>query len=119
MPRQYADHLRSRSNVSRIVRIIQRMDESGDEPSRCRAAQRQAADVVAHRHIRSTREAKRRRAGAALKSSPTTAQQHLADRREVAAPELKALIINMDTPWRPAGTRRSDTCAMRMPKDRR
>jgi general secretion pathway protein D len=93
------------SNVSRIVRIVQRMDESGDEPIEVIALHNaSAADVV--RIVNSLNQGGQGAEGAA------SAAKIVADDRtnsilltgeKSQRLKLKALIINMDTPLSTGG----------------
>jgi general secretion pathway protein D len=93
------------SNVSRIVRIVQRMDESGDEPIDVIALHNAgAADVV--RIVNSLNQ------GAAGAEGAGAAAKVVADERtnsilltgeKSQRLKLKALIINMDTPLTTGG----------------
>lgn len=93
------------SNVSRIVRIVQRMDESGDEPIEVIALHNaSAADVV--RIVNSLNQGGQGAEGAA------SAAKIVADDRtnsilltgeKSQRLKLKALIINMDTPLSAGG----------------
>jgi general secretion pathway protein D len=93
------------SNVSRIVRIVQRMDESGDEPIEVIALHNaSAADVV--RVVNSLNQGGQGAEGAA------SAAKIVADDRtnsilltgeKSQRLKLKALIINMDTPLATGG----------------
>ncbi|HEV7356644.1 MAG TPA: secretin N-terminal domain-containing protein, partial [Steroidobacteraceae bacterium] len=90
------------SNVSRVVRIIERMDESGDEPIEVIALHNAgAADVV--RIVNSLNQ------GAGTEGAPAKV---VADERtnsvlltgeRSARMRLKALILNMDTPMASGG----------------
>src|ERR1700736_229534 len=93
------------SNVSRIVRIVQRMDESGDEPIEVIALHNaSAADVV--RIVNSLNQ------GAQGATAAAAAAKIVADARTNSILlsgetsqrlKLKALIINMDTPLATGG----------------
>jgi general secretion pathway protein D len=86
------------SNVSRVVRIIERLDESGDEPIEVVALHNAAAaDVV--RIVNSLNQSAGAEGGAIAKivSDDRTNSVLLSGERS-ARLRLKALIINMDTP---------------------
>jgi len=92
------------SNVSRMVRIIQRMDESGDEPVEVIALHNaSAADVV--RVVNSLNQGQGAEgAGAAVKivADERTNSILLTGERSQRL-KLKALIVNMDTPLATGG----------------
>jgi general secretion pathway protein D len=86
------------SNVSRVVRIIERLDESGDEPIEVVALHNAAAaDVV--RIVNSLNQSAGAEGGAIAKivSDDRTNSVLLSGERS-ARLRLKALIVNMDTP---------------------
>src|SRR5713226_666609 len=93
------------SNVSRIVRIIQRMDESGDEPIEVIALHNaSAADVV--RIVNSLNQGGQgaEGAGAAAKIvADDRTNSILLTGEKSQRLKLKALIINMDTPLATGG----------------
>jgi len=93
------------SNVSRIVRIIQRMDESGDEPIEVIALHNaSAADVV--RIVNSLNQGGQgaEAAGAAAKIvADDRTNSILLTGEKSQRLKLKALIINMDTPLATGG----------------
>src|SRR5882724_4308779 len=93
------------SNVSRIVRIIQRMDESGDEPIEVIALHNaSAADVV--RIVNSLTQGGQgaEAAGAAAKIvADDRTNSVLLTGEKSQRLKLKALIINMDTPLSTGG----------------
>ncbi len=93
------------SNVSRIVRIIQRMDESGDEPIEVIALHNaSAADVV--RIVNSLNQGGQgaEAAGAAAKIvADDRTNSVLLTGEKSQRLKLKALIINMDTPLATGG----------------
>src|SRR6266446_723135 len=93
------------SNVSRIVRIIQRMDESGDEPIEVIALHNaSAADVV--RIVNSLTQGGQgaEAAGAAAKIvADERTNSVLLTGEKSQRLKLKALIINMDTPLATGG----------------
>ncbi len=88
------------SNVSRIVRIIERMDESGDEPIEVIPLHNAgAAEVVRVITFAQFGRRRRGRRGAGQSRGRRAHQQRPADRRASPARcRLKALILNMDTP---------------------
>jgi general secretion pathway protein D len=91
------------SNVSRVVRIIERMDESGDEPIEVIPLHNAgAADVV--RIVNSLNQGAGAEAGAIAKvvADERTNSILLTGERS-ARLRLKALIINMDTPMASGG----------------
>ena len=91
------------SNVSRVVRIIERMDESGDEPIEVIPLHNAgAADVV--RIVNSLNSGAGAEAGAIVKvvADERTNSILLTGERS-ARLRLKALIINMDTPMASGG----------------
>jgi general secretion pathway protein D len=91
------------SNVSRIVRIIERMDESGDEPIEVVALHNAgAADVV--RIVNSLNQGQAAEGGAIAKvvADERTNSILLTGERS-ARMRLKALILNMDTPMGAGG----------------
>jgi general secretion pathway protein D len=92
------------SNVSRLVRIIQRMDESGDEPIEVIALHNaSAADVV--RIVNSLNQGQGAEgAGAAVKIvADDRTNSILLTGEKSQRMRLKALIINMDTPLATGG----------------
>jgi general secretion pathway protein D len=92
------------SNVSRLVRIIQRMDESGDEPIEVIALHNaSAADVV--RIVNSLNQGQGAEgAGAAVKIvADDRTNSVLLTGEKSQRMRLKALIINMDTPLATGG----------------
>jgi general secretion pathway protein D len=92
------------SNVSRIVRIIERMDESGDEPIEVIALHNaSAADVV--RIVNSLNQGQGGEgAGAAVKIvADERTNSILLTGEKSQRLRLKALIINMDTPLATGG----------------
>jgi len=93
------------SNVSRIVRIVQRMDESGDEPIEVIALHNAgAADVV--RIVNSINQGAQgaEGAGAAAKIvADERTNSILLTGEKSQRLKLKALIINMDTPLTTGG----------------
>jgi general secretion pathway protein D len=93
------------SNVSRIVRIVQRMDESGDEPIEVIALHNaSAADVV--RVVNSINQGAQgaEAAGAAAKIvADDRTNSILLTGEKSQRLKLKALIINMDTPLATGG----------------
>src|SRR5882724_9986666 len=93
------------SNVSRIVRIVQRMDESGDEPIEVIALHNaSAADVV--RIVNSLTQGGQgaEAAGAAAKIvADDRTNSVLLTGEKSQRLKLKALIINMDTPLATGG----------------
>jgi general secretion pathway protein D len=93
------------SNVSRIVRIVQRMDESGDEPIEVIALHNaSAADVV--RIVNSLNQGGQgaEAAGAAAKIvADDRTNSILLTGEKSQRLKLKALIINMDTPLATGG----------------
>ncbi len=92
------------SNVSRIVRIVQRMDESGDEPIEVIALHNaSAADVV--RIVNSLNQGQGAEgAGAAAKIVADDRTNNILLTGEKSQRlRLKALIINMDTPLATGG----------------
>ena len=92
------------SNVSRIVRIIERMDESGDEPIEVLALHNaSAADVV--RIVNSLNQGQGAEgAGAAVKIvADERTNSVLLTGEKSQRLRLKALIINMDTPLATGG----------------
>jgi general secretion pathway protein D len=92
------------SNVSRIVRIVQRMDESGDEPIEVIALHNaSAADVV--RVVNSLNQGQGAEgAGAAVKIvADERTNSILLTGEKSQRLRLKALIINMDTPLATGG----------------
>jgi general secretion pathway protein D len=92
------------SNVSRIVRIVQRMDESGDEPIEVIALHNAgAADVV--RIVNSLNQGGQgAEAGAAAKVvADDRTNSVLLTGEKSQRLKLKALIINMDTPMSTGG----------------
>src|SRR6202042_2978801 len=91
------------SNVSRVVRIIERMDESGDEPIEVIALHNAgAADVV--RIVNSLSQGAGAEGGAIAKivADERTNSVLLTGERS-ARLRLKALIVNMDTPMASGG----------------
>ncbi len=91
------------SNVSRVVRIIERMDESGDEPIEVIALHNAgAADVV--RIVNSLNQGAGAEGGGIAKivADERTNSVLLTGERS-ARLRLKALIINMDTPMASGG----------------
>ncbi len=93
------------SNVSRIVRIVQRMDESGDEPIEVIALHNaSAADVVRIVNSLSQGAAGAEGAGAAAKIvADERTNSVLLTGEKSQRLKLKALIINMDTPLATGG----------------
>src|SRR3984885_4360694 len=92
------------SNVSRLVRIIQRMDESGDEPIEVIALHNaSAADIV--RVVNSLNQGQGAEgAGAAVKIvADERTNSILLTGEKSQRLRLKALIINMDTPLATGG----------------
>src|SRR6202166_4411904 len=92
------------SNVSRIVRIIQRMDESGDEPIEVIALHNaSAADIV--RVVNSLNQGQGAEgAGAAAKIvADDRTNSILLTGEKSQRLKLKALIVNMDTPLTTGG----------------
>jgi general secretion pathway protein D len=92
------------SNVSRVVRIIQRMDESGDEPIEVIALHNaSAADVV--RVVNSLNQGQGAEgAGAAVKIvADERTNSILLTGEKSQRLRLKALIVNMDTPLTTGG----------------
>jgi general secretion pathway protein D len=92
------------SNVSRLVRIIQRMDESGDEPIEVIALHNaSAADIV--RVINSLNQGQGAEgAGAAVKIvADERTNSILLTGEKSQRLRLKALIVNMDTPLTTGG----------------
>src|SRR6266852_6336689 len=93
------------SNVSRIVRIIQRMDESGDEPIEVIALHNaSAADVV--RIVNSLNQGGQGAEGAAAAAkivADDRTNSILLTGEKSQRLKLKALIINMDTPLATGG----------------
>src|SRR5258707_3391659 len=93
------------SNVSRIVRIVQRMDESGDEPIEVIALHNaSAADVV--RIVNSLNHAGQgaaRAAAAAKIVADDRTNSILLTGEKSQRLQLKALILNMDTPLATGG----------------
>ena len=92
------------SNVSRIVRIIERMDESGDEPIEVIALHNaSAADVV--RIVNSLNQGQGAEGGGArvkIVADERTNSVLLTGEKSPRL-RLKALIINMDTPLATGG----------------
>jgi general secretion pathway protein D len=93
------------SNVSRIVRIVQRMDESGDEPIEVIALHNaSAADVV--RIVNSLNQGGQGAEGAAAAAkivADDRTNSILLTGEKSQRLKLKALIINMDTPLSTGG----------------
>src|SRR5450755_2328639 len=92
------------SNVSRLVRIIQRMDESGDEPIEVIALHNaSAADIV--RVVNSLNQGQGAEgAGAAVKIvADERTNSILLTGEKSQRLRLKALIVNMDTPLTTGG----------------
>jgi general secretion pathway protein D len=92
------------SNVSRVVRIIQRMDESGDEPIEVIPLHNAgAADVV--KTVNSLNQGAGGEAGGALVKvvADDRTNSILLTGERSARLRLKALIINMDTPMASGG----------------
>ncbi len=93
------------SNVSRIVRIVQRMDESGDEPIEVIALHNaSAADVV--RIVNSINQGSQGAEGAAAAAKIVADERTnsiLLTGEKSQRLKLKALIINMDTPLATGG----------------
>jgi general secretion pathway protein D len=93
------------SNVSRIVRIVQRMDESGDEPIEVIALHNaSAADVV--RIVNSINQGGQGAEGAAAAAKIVADERTnsiLLTGEKSQRLKLKALIINMDTPLATGG----------------
>jgi general secretion pathway protein D len=92
------------SNVSRVVRIIQRMDESGDEPIEVIPLHNAgAADVV--RIVNSLNQGAGAEAGGAIVKIVADERTNsiLLTGERSARLRLKALIINMDTPMASGG----------------
>ncbi len=106
------------SNVSRIVRIVERMDESGDEPIEVIPLHNaSAADVV--RTVNSLNQGQGAEgAGAAVKVvADERTNSVLLTGEKSQRLRLKALISQPGhARWRPAATRRCATCATPMPK---
>ena len=101
------------SNVNRIMRIIQRMDESGDEPIEVIPLHNaSAADVV--RIVNSLNQGQGAEGGGAAVKIVADERTNsiLLTGEKSQRLRLKALILNMDTPLPPAETPRSATCAM-------
>jgi general secretion pathway protein D len=92
------------SNVNRIVRIVERMDESGDEPIEVIALHNaSAADVVRIVNFAESRTG-RRGAGAAVKVvADERTNSILLTGEKSQRLRLKALIVNMDTPLATGG----------------
>ena len=104
------------SNVSRMMHIIERMDEAGDEPIEViQLHNAGAADVV--RTVNSINSGAGAEGGALAKvvADDRTNSVLLTGERS-ARLRLKALILNMDTPTRRAAMSRYATCAMPTPK---
>src|ERR1700738_641447 len=93
------------SNVSRIVRIVQRMDESGDEPIEVIALHNAgAADVV--RIVNSINQGAQGAEGAAAAAKIVADERTnsvLLTGEKSQRLKIKALIINMDTPLATGG----------------
>jgi general secretion pathway protein D len=92
------------SNVSRVVRIIQRMDESGDEPIEVIPLHNAgAADVV--KIVNSLNQGAGAEAGGAIVKIVADERTNsiLLTGERSARLRLKALIINMDTPMASGG----------------
>jgi general secretion pathway protein D len=92
------------SNVSRVVRIIQRMDESGDEPIEVIPLHNAgAADVV--KIVNSLNQGAGAEAGGAIVKVVADERTNsiLLTGERSARLRLKALIINMDTPMASGG----------------
>ena len=92
------------SNVSRVVRIIQRMDESGDEPIEVIPLHNAgAADVV--KIVNSLNQGAGAEAGGAIVKvvADDRTNSILLTGERSARLRLKALIINMDTPMASGG----------------
>src|ERR1700728_4436799 len=91
------------SNVSRIVRIVERMDESGDEPIEVIALHNaSAADVV--RDVNSLNQGQGAEGGAAVKIvADERTNSILLTGEKSQRLRLKALMINMDTPLATGG----------------
>src|SRR6202162_6237283 len=93
------------SNVSRIVRIVERMDESGDEPIEVIALHNaSAADVV--RIVNSLNQGGQGAEGAAAAAkivADDRTNSILLTGEKSQRLQLKALIINMDTPLATGG----------------
>jgi len=92
------------SNVNRVVRIIQRMDESGDEPIEVIPLHNAgAADVV--RIVNSLNQGAGAEAGGAIVKIVADERTNsiLLTGERSARLRLKALIINMDTPMASGG----------------
>lgn len=92
------------SNVSRVVRIIQRMDESGDEPIEVIPLHNAgAADVV--RIVNSLNQGAGAEAGGAIVKIVADERTNsiLLTGERSARLRLKALVINMDTPMASGG----------------
>jgi len=93
------------SNVSRIVRIVQRMDESGDEPIEVIALHNaSAADVV--RIVNSLNQGGQGAEGAAAAAkivADDRTNSILLTGEKSQRLKLKALILNMDTPLSAGG----------------
>jgi general secretion pathway protein D len=92
------------SNVSRVVRIIQRMDESGDEPIEVIPLHNAgAADVV--RIVNSLNQGAGAEAGGAIVKIVADERTNsiLLTGERSARLRLKALIVNMDTPMASGG----------------
>jgi general secretion pathway protein D len=91
------------SNVSRIVRIVERMDESGDEPIEVIPLHNaSAADVV--RDVNSLNQGQGEGGGAAVKIvADERTNSILLTGEKSQRLRLKALIVNMDTPLATGG----------------
>jgi general secretion pathway protein D len=92
------------SNVSRVVRIIQRMDEGGDEPVEViQLHNASAADIV--RTINSLNQGQNAESAGALAKvvADDRTNSVLLTGERSARLRLKALIINMDTPTASGG----------------
>src|SRR6202789_2299941 len=91
------------SNVSRIVRIVERMDESGDEPIEVIPLHNaSAADVV--RDVNSLNQGQGEGGGAAVKVvADERTNSILLTGEKSQRLRLKALIVNMDTPLATGG----------------
>ena len=103
------------SNVNRIVRIVERMDESGDEPiDVIQLRNAGAAEIV--KVVNSLNQGQAAEGGGStvkIVADDRTNSVLISGERSQRL-RLKALVLNRSPP---AATRRCATCAMRMPKN--
>ena len=105
------------ANVNRMMRIIRRIDQTGDRKSKsCRWRTRPPPRSCAS-CPRSTQTRRRGRRRADRQGRRRRAHQQRADQRRGSQRlRLRTIITHLDTPLEAAATRRCDTCVTRTPK---